>query len=275
LTRQLRVSSCWIGIIFNVAGVPLEIILNLFGPFGKEFCTVNILIRFTLVCDVALTILSITAVKYITVFILKSPTKQESEFWGFFLTLANLLLASIAQTVHLILPGRQNINFHVCTGTDPGRFNKSGHKINYSIIITICLSIVGNIIVIVRIKLLRKKFLNNIVQPMANNTVALPSLQKIIAKPNWVRIRAILLYIVTFVPIFLVFGTLTSVSPDNLASYPYYMLTRITHHGNPFFANTLGIWTCFVMSKSLRNSFSREVKEKLLSIKEVFSFFRV
>ena len=251
-----------------MAGVPLEIILNLFGPFGKGFCTVNILIRFTLVCAVTLTLLSITAVKYISVFILKSPTKQESEFWCFFLTLLNLLLAFIAQTVHFILPGRQNVNFHVCTGTDPGRFNASGHKINYAIILSIGLTIVGKLIVIVRIKLLRIKFLNSSVQPIANNTGALPSLQKIIAKPDWVRIRTIVLYVITFVPLFFVFGTLNSVPPETLASYPYFMITRLTQHGNPFFVNSLGVWTCFVMSKSLRNAFLREVKEKLLSIKE-------
>ncbi len=268
LTSQLRSSSCWIGIIFNVTGVPLEIILNLFGPFGKEFCTVYILIRFTLVCDVTLTFLSITAVKYISVFVLKSPTRQESEFWCFFLTISNLFLAFIAQTVNFLLPGRQNVNFHVCLGTDPGKFNKSDHKINYSIILSIGMSIVGNMIVIVRIKLLRKRFMNNLVQPMPKDTQSSPSLQKIIAKPNWVRIRSVAMYFVTFVPIFFIFGLSNSVAPDCLASYPYFMLTRITQHGNPVFANSIGVWTCFGLSKSLRNAFSREVKELLLSIKE-------
>ena len=42
LLNKLVASTCWNAIVYNLTAVPMEIILTLFGPFGKGFCTFQV-----------------------------------------------------------------------------------------------------------------------------------------------------------------------------------------------------------------------------------------
>ena len=65
--------------------------------------------------------------------------------------MATLMLASLAQFVLEVLPGRENTNFYICTGTNPKPFQDLNLKMNFPIIVTSTISVNLYLFVVVMI----------------------------------------------------------------------------------------------------------------------------
>ena len=119
ILNQLVSSLCWVSIIQNCTILPLEIILNLFGPFTLEYCTVFQVYINGLLINTLCLIAFITIVKYVYIFILKNPAGIHSEIWCLLINIFSAGFSFLAQSVYMILPGRQPTIVHICAGIDP------------------------------------------------------------------------------------------------------------------------------------------------------------
>ena len=81
LINQLVSSVCWNAILQNCTILPLEIILNLFGPFSLKYCSFVQVIKNSLYLDMLILITFVTIVKYLYIFVLKNCAGNYTEIW--------------------------------------------------------------------------------------------------------------------------------------------------------------------------------------------------
>ncbi len=65
----------------NCTTVPLDILLDLFGPLGTFFCSTFMIMKYSFFVHMIMAMTGITIVKYLSIFVLKNPAGLHCEFW--------------------------------------------------------------------------------------------------------------------------------------------------------------------------------------------------
>ena len=116
LINQLVSSICASGLAYILFTQTLDIMVTAFGPFSFLFCHFRRLVRSSISQQICLMTTAISIVKYVFLFVLKSPPNLNMEFWNTYITLWTLIFSFICQFVYQFLRGRNPINMYISTG---------------------------------------------------------------------------------------------------------------------------------------------------------------
>ena len=97
LINKLAASICWVPIFYNIFGLTFEIALTLFGPFNEAACYLQLFMKNTAVVQLVHLILGLTLAKYVTIFIVRNPTRVDANFWSFYIMTSSLLMTLVFQ----------------------------------------------------------------------------------------------------------------------------------------------------------------------------------
>jgi hypothetical protein len=74
-------SSCWVIVAYNVAVQAPEVLITLTGPAHESLCSILMLAKNALAMHFTLLLMAMSVVKYLYVFVLKSPAGIRDDFW--------------------------------------------------------------------------------------------------------------------------------------------------------------------------------------------------
>ena len=182
-------------------------------------------------------------VSYLFLCHLKNPTAVQDDFWKFFLNIWIFIACLLSQCVYIILPGKNPINFYMCVGKYPVRFQNIPVKMNFSFLILAVLS--GFIHVFVGLFKIKHNLKNN-------QTVDTKGLFNFTS--NIVGTFTILAF-TSIIPVMV-----NKMEPDDLDTYPNFLLLYILHHYLTEFNLIVICITYFYASKALRTKFISDFK---------------
>ena len=261
LINQLVASTCWNGIVHNLLYIPLLIFIDAFGPMSHSFCGFNFVLKNTIIIHLILMILFIIFAKYLSIFVLKNPTEVCSDFWCFYLNILSLVLSLVSQTVFIVFPGKNPIDFNICTGTNPMKFNTAGKKFNFFHHVSAGVCITLFIIVCLRVKIFARNSVNPFGKPTAEQGWNLPPITEFLEKNSMASFGTIGMMILSLLPYwFINLATLAIIPPEVLSSHPYQIIIHFHHHGLRFVCNLL-LLLAFFSRSSTRRSVFREIME--------------
>ena len=263
LLNQFVSSMCWNIFLQNVINVPLEIILTLFGPLDDVFCSFHMILKYGSMLHIFTMLFFMTLVKYLSIFVFKNPTGIHSQFWCFFINFVSVVASLITQTVYVIVPGKNPLNYYVCTGRDPTFVQYEPSKKNYPMVLILFVVIVWYLFVFVKIKMFEKKVVQG--PSIQTNAWTLPPVGQVVEKNTLANLGTIALTFSTFLPVSIVYWFLNNVSPNKLEVHPYFMLLHFFHHGVGFIWNLFLVLIFLSKSSLMRDAICREIKIKFQS----------
>ena len=264
--NQLVSSMCWNIIFQNLINFPLEILLTIFGPFSEGFCLFHMTLKHGALFHILMMMFSMTSAKYLSIFVLKNPGGVKSEFWVLFINIVTIFASLITQSVYLICPGVNPVNFYVCSGQEPGStFNKR----NYPMILVLLLDIIWYLFAVIKIEMFKKKNCPQIAQGQSRhlNGWTLPPVSDVVFEKNTlVNLASIALTFTTMIPVSIVYMILKNMLPETSEENHNIVLLHFYHHGTKFILNVLLIVIFLSKSSLMRNSIWREIKESSLGM---------
>ena len=264
LINQLVSSGCWVAIVFNVSVQIPEIILSLNGPFNECFCRFHLFIKYVLALYYILILLAISIIKYLYIFVLKSPTDLNDAFWIFFINLITVTHASIWQFVYQFLPGRNAYFYYLCVGELPS--NSETVKFNYFLSFSLILTISIYIIVLIKMKLYEMKDpIPTVSLEVSGGGNHLPSLiSQIIKNSQLANLSTIALGLSLLLPCLALLNVLNYADPKKLDIPPYKYLVNVYQHFQPAILHAFILLSYFKgqrdMRKTIGNEFRRLIK---------------
>ncbi len=250
LINQLVSSCCWVAICYNTFVQFPEVVFSLVGVAPNIVCQLATTVHGMLIIWYNLLLLSISVVKYVYIFITKSPTGLNDGFWHFFINVNIIFLALLSQIVFSILPGKFPFTYYVCSGTDPRKIKDN--KMNILLVISLLGNILTYLFVLVKSKIYRSKDLAT--APIVQLNYSLPVLLGNILDTSLADFTTLAVGIL-FVLIFqFLIGILSSVDPGKLGIYPYKIIYHSFQHLIPFMMHSLILLYYFKRHKKMRKA---------------------
>jgi hypothetical protein len=227
----------WTAIFWNVIVQPWTLVRYIIGPISNHsVCHIDFLLRNIPLLYVNLIENSILIVRHICLFWAKNPTALQDDFWQLFLNMIALGFSFITQLVFTMLPGKNPMNFYLCTGEFPNQLLNEPFKQNVSHIVSGIFSFVTYTYVEMSEISLKKKMKETI----DKNT------QNLFTFTTY-GISLILVLVFVYLPV-----RINTLKLKELDSYPNYILVYTLHHYMPQIVQIFIISTLFYKSVSLR-----------------------
>ena len=268
LINQLVASTCWNGIVHNLLNIPLLIFIDSFGPMSPSFCQLNYVLKNSIIIHLVLMIIFIIFAKYLSIFVLKNPTEICSDFWCFYLNILSLVLALVSQTAFILFPGKNPMDFNICTGTNPITFNRNKRKFNFLQHATAGVCIALFIMVCLRVKIFARNSVNVLGKPKAEHGWKLPPVAECLEKNSMASLGTIGIMILSLLPTWFMHLVMLAIPPGVLSSHPYQILIHFHHHGYRFVCNLL-LLLAFFSRSAIRRSVFREIIEQKSRLQEM------
>jgi len=183
---------------------------------------------------------SIIIVRLIFLHFLKNPTAVKDDFWIMFNNVLIATLSVISQTVYLLQPGKDPINYYMCMGKYPNEFQNQPVKVNYSFIVVCIFSIVLHLVAVVDKLKTKDIFEHKSLFSKTSNTVGIISVMCVA---------------------FIIPALANMKEPEELDKYPNYLLLYALHlYLTECNIIVIGI-AYFWKTPSLRNHFITDLKE--------------
>ena len=142
LINQYISSIMWIGIIWNLIMQPVTFYRYMIGPLYSQFlCGLDSVMRNGLSMHAMLMFDAIIIARCAYLHCLKNPTALQDDYWKMFTNLWITAFWFVTQTVYIITPGKNPINYYMCTGTYPSEFKNQPVKVNLSMLYVTLFSI--------------------------------------------------------------------------------------------------------------------------------------
>ena len=126
----------WVGIIWNLFMKPITFYRYLAGPpHGYFLCHLDSIFRNGLSMHGLLLFDSIIIARFIFVYCIKNPTALQHDFWNI---LTNAWITSfwiITQTIYILIPGKNPINYYMCIGKYPNEYQYQPVKVNHAVLL--------------------------------------------------------------------------------------------------------------------------------------------
>ena len=231
LINQLVSSGCWVIIAYNFLVQTPEIYLSLNGPSTENFCRFHLFVKYVLAHNYTALLMAISLIKYLYIFVVKSPASLNDDFWIFFINLTISAVACFSQFVYQFLPGRNAFFYYMCIGTFPS--DKESIKFNYFLSFNLILTIIIYIIVMIKMKIYACK------DPIITVSVITREREKHpppICNPilNDIADLTTLAFGLSLMPPFFgMLNTLNYADPKDLGTSPYNHLVIIYQHIQP------------------------------------------
>lgn len=248
LINVLVSSMLWIAIGWNFVVHPWTILRYIFGPFNSpSICTLDYLLRNVPLIQVNILQNTILIVRCLSVFHWKNPTAVQEEFWIIFINCWGLAVAVITELVFILLPGRNPMNYYLCTGHFPLFLQDVPVKKHASH----ALFGVTSFFIYSITKLMLKYHKLKTSHSDPKNTHNLFS---------FTTYGALLLLLIIF---FYVPVKINQLQPSELDTYPNYILIYVLHLYMPQTIIATVSMTFFWKNASLRKKVSDQIKELL------------
>ena len=166
-----------------------------------------------------------------------------SNFWNFFLNILSLGLSSLSQIIYELLPGRMPINFFICIGTDPKKFEDIPRKIKKFIQFIGAICIVLYIALRIKLKIFSKANAFSPVNTPKQNGWILPPMQDMVEQNALASLGSLGFTLLCILPLWLIHLLFLTSPPEKLTLHPYQILIHFNHHGNRFVCY---LWTIFL-----------------------------
>ena len=272
LINQLLASVCASGVAYNVFVQTLDILVTAFGPFSFMFCHFRRLVRSSITLQVMLMTTAITVVKFVYIFVLRSPPDSNLEFWNTFICLWTLTCSFACQFVYQFLPGRNQINIYICSGSFDKALIGTPVKINQFARGVFVASVAW--FIFATFKIYRKRNKTDIqtislsVQVQQDHHRDFSAALKDIFKNSLVNTFMTAMGFVWFVPALAIPAYISSLDPEQFNSSPAAELYQFTEHGLILFGMTNFIAMCYRRNKTMRTTILREMRDDLEELKE-------
>jgi hypothetical protein len=257
LINQLVSSCCWLLIAFNLFVQIPVVVFSLIGAAPELTCTLTMMVQSVVTVQSNLLMIAISAVKYFYIFIIKSPSGVNDEFWCQLINISTTFFACLSQAVFLLWPGKFPFNYYVCTGTDP-RLIKGTTKVNIFLPLSFFTNIVVYIFVFVKIKIYVSRDPIPTIQTVGSSK-PLPSLLEFILKTSLADLATMAVVIVCITIIQTLFHILNYLSPEKLGTYPYNHLYHIFQHLIPAILHFLILLFNFIGHSHMRKTIWIEI----------------
>ena len=153
ILNQLFATSAWYMLVCTICVLIPEGIRFFYGPYGKMFCDVHVILKNILWSGVLLTLDIILILRYLFIFSLKNFAVINDDALARIFNFAVLFISVWASCVKRVTPGRLPLNYYLCCGTDPdedGYSPTTPQKYNTGRIV-VTLSVILHMILIPRI----------------------------------------------------------------------------------------------------------------------------
>jgi len=210
LINRLVSSSFWVGIFWNIIMQPLTFVRYIIGPLNWPLiCGLETVLRNGICLHGLLLLDSIILVKFIFLFYLTNPTALDDKFWIMFINLWIGFLSFGTQILYMLLPGKNPINYYMCTGHYPSEIWYQPVKPNWIMLIAgLCGIMLHFVIAFVKFKAADHQEDKNLFSK-TSNSVGISSL----------------ICVSLIVP-----ALLNTLEPPELDEYPNYLLLYVLHH---------------------------------------------
>jgi hypothetical protein len=147
LINQFVSGNMLIGILWNLIMQTFTFYRYLIGPIDSTFvCSLDSILRNGFCISALLLFDAMIIARFTFLYFLKNPTALPDNFWKMFINAWIAVFCVISQSVFLMLPGKNPINYYMCVGKYPEEFHNQPVKVNYSVLIVSIFSIALHII---------------------------------------------------------------------------------------------------------------------------------
>ena len=272
LINQLVSSICTSGLAYILFAQTLDIMVTAFGPFSLMFCHFRRLMRSSISQQISLMTTAITVVKYVFLFVLKSPPNSNMEFWNTFIFAWTLIFSFLCQFVFQFLPGRDPINIYLCSGSlekvlieIPAKVN---HFTRYAFIVCVAWFIFA------AYKIHRYKKENHIhtislsIHVQQDHHLDLSAALKDIFKNALVNISMISMIFTFILPALIIPVYLNNLNPEQFNDSPMYQLYHFTDHGMILLVTTSLIIVYYHSNPKMQKTIIAEMRDDCLNWKD-------
>ena len=173
-------------------------------------------------------------------------------------------VSAISQIVFKILPGREHINFYICSGEDPRQVWDQPVKVNLTFALAFFITLFFYTVTLIRIKLLKLSEPVATISAQIEPSVA-TSNPNLFGKHYLADLVTIAVALTFYAPaIFVLFSINRLMEPESLVMYPNYMLVHFLHHGVTFLWNIYLITNYFSNSKTMRAAVWRKIRSIII-----------
>jgi hypothetical protein len=260
LVNQFVSSSCWSALIFIFFIQTGEIGIALKGSISSPLCYIHTLIKMTLTIQYSWQAISISVMKYLYIFVLKSPSGQFDDFWCFYINILIAILAILSQIIFLFTPGKNPYFYYMCTGEDPSHLGKT--KINYIFQSSfVILFFVYSFVLLKKILFNSKTVVPTLSYQLTHQNQSLPSTIENVAKTMLASFGTLATTVFAVLPIMYSSLVLNATDTEKLSTFPYYDLIQFHLHVCPSIIASLLVISYYLSHRKLRLAAFREMKE--------------
>jgi len=252
LINRLVTSICWTGIEFYVLVLPMEIARYIFGPLPETLCMFHLMLKNIITFQTVLFCDGVSAARYLFIFYLKNPSEFQDEFWHIFINIWIVFFGLLSQFVFVYLPGRQPLNFYICTGLDPHIAEAD---------LAVKKNFVFNVILLLSIFLQAKVAHKFITHRMKMDSLSSYAYIDNFRKENFYDF----LICLTFLAITVIYGyllvSINYLEPALLNDYPNYLLMYALNFGFPLFSCSAFSVLFYAKNHHMRSTLWEELQE--------------
>lgn len=260
IVNRMFSSLCWTGIEFSFLVSLPELFRFLCGPLPEWFCWFHLIIKNGIVSKLCSLQTGLIILRHACIFWLKNPAAFYDDFWSCFINIWVVIFSYTSSFVFIYLPGKQPINYYICTGKNPHDDLKQNTKFNIPFIILAGLALPIHIYSGFKIYRYKKKYnKKNLSGISIQNNIVHKTFE---GQPvtDFTSIAVTLAVLVMFLYIFV---RVARTDPQDLSIFPNYLFVYWINLANGPIVSLILIILTYIRNEKMRKIMYRELKDFL------------
>ena len=258
ILNKLVSSICTCAILWFLIVQPIEMMRYVFGPLPQWICTIHFVLKNIIGIQLLLFFSAISVFRYLFIFCLKNPSCFDNDFWTVYLNVWVTSFSVISQILHSLLPGRQPMNFYICSGIYPDTNDVTLVKMNHVLIWIQALSVLIHIVVRLKIFVFKLKTSStNVDKVSCLTSTFLTNFENQSLSDFTTNIVMIVLLGIETVTVHFV----NNLKPEDANVYPNYLYVYQLHIYGPFLFGGFLPMVYYLRHKPLQSVIFRELRD--------------
>ena len=252
--NRLVSSVCWSFFAWILFAQIPDMIRYFSRPFSESICFFILATKTMIAMQVILFFNAMNISRYIFIFWLKNPLNFQDDFWSTFVNLWIVSFSLVSQFVYVFLPGKQALNFYICSGSFEAKlYYKLPKKFNWSTSIMQLWSIILHLYVNIRVK--RHKKINQVTsfQQQEIQSREKQNITDIVTTACNLTLMGLSSIIVL---------SFNRISPEQANLYPYYLIVYLFHLVVPFIISNSISLMYYIRQPQMRKTLWRELNNQ-------------
>jgi hypothetical protein len=260
LINKFLSSACWTCLQFIVFVQIPDLGRYLIGPFPESVCLFQFVMKNTTSLQILIFFDGIIVARYFYVFRLKNPAAFQDEFWHRFLNIWTASFSFISQSAFVYLPGRQPLNYYICTGKISSEDLETPLKINRILGLTGVTSVLVHIVIAAKIYRFKHKVGITEEDLVVESCGRRSNFVKSLEKQSLTDMTTTLFNFIGVAATVTLLSKMYSINPVEVNLYPNYLYVYLLHLVSPLVSMlTLSI-LYYARNASMRRTMFREAK---------------